>query len=135
VSKDDGGESVESYKYKVVEEPVVKVAKVETLVATPVVESVAKELPEEEFIRLTTVMFPKWAKSDTKIARFMQNLDPKKEYTYSEINTEAINTGIRLSELTKYIRNDAKGYGMILQCEKTKYKLQPCLIKAYNQYF
>jgi hypothetical protein len=45
VSKDDGGESVESYKYKVVKEPVAKVAKVETLVATPIVESVAKELP------------------------------------------------------------------------------------------
>jgi hypothetical protein len=30
VSKDDGGESVESYKYKLVEEPVAKVAKVET---------------------------------------------------------------------------------------------------------
>lgn len=139
VSKNDGGESLESYKFELVEEPVAKVAKVDTPVATPVatpmVESVAKELPEEEFIRLTTVMFPKWSKADTKIARFMQNLDPKKEYTYNEINTEAINTGIRLSELTKYIRNDAKGYGMILQCEKTKYKLQPCLIKAYNQYF
>ena len=149
--QDDGGASLESYKYKLVSKvskkpPVVKkipvekkvvtsVAKVETPVSTPVVESVAKELPEDEFNRLTTVLFPKWAKADTKIARFMKNLDPRKVYTYSEINTEAVNTGIRLSELTKYIRNDAKGYGMILQCEKTKYKLQPCLIKAYNQYF
>ena len=46
VSKDDGGESVDSYKYKLVEEPVAKVVKVDKHVATPVVESVAKELPE-----------------------------------------------------------------------------------------
>jgi len=49
VSKDDGGESVESYKYKVVEEPVAKVPKVDTpVVEEQVVKVVDGDLDCEE---------------------------------------------------------------------------------------
>ena len=134
--KPDTGQSVEEYD-KILREIKAPefVVKAKKAIVIEIQKGVELGMPQVEFDRLTTKMFPKWSKDDTKIARFMKNLDPKKEYTYSEINTEAIKMSIRLSELTKYTRNDAKGYGMILQCEKTKYKLQPSLIEAFNECF
>jgi hypothetical protein len=139
VSKDDGGESVESYKYKVVEEPVAKVAKVETQVATPAatpkVESVVKELPEEEFIRLTTEMFPKWAKADTKIARFMQNLDPRKVYTEREMKKLCDETSIlRLGQLLD-INVGTNGFGTIIKKINNNYQLYTELVSSFEKYF
>ena len=135
VSKDDGGESVESYKYKVVEEPVAKVAKVDTSVATSEVESVAKELPEEEFIRLTTVMFPKWSKGDTKIARFMQNLDPRKVYTDREMKKLCDETSIlRLGQLLD-INVGNNGFGTIIKKINNNYQLYTELVSSFEKYF
>jgi hypothetical protein len=136
VSKNDGGESLESYKFELVEEPVAKVAKVDTPVATPKVESVAKELPEEEFIRLTNDMFPKWAKSDTKIARFMQNLDPRKVYTKQEMSALLSKYDKQIDFLTRPNSDDNKRYyGQILQQIQDGYKLYESLKPAFKKYF
>ena len=146
VSKDDGGESVDSYKYKLVEEHVAKVPKVVKVdkvppkvdkhVATPVVESVAKELPEEEFIRLTTQMFPKWAKDDTKIARFMKNLDPRKVYTEKEMKELCQNTGItRVAQLLHFTTGkDGICYGTIIKKTNNNYQLYTELVSSFEKY-
>ena len=130
VSKDDGGESLDSYKYKFVEEQVDKP------VATPEVESVAKELPEKEFIRLTTEMFPKWAKVDTKIARFMQNLDPRKVYNKQEMSALLSKYEKKIDFLTRPNSDDNKRYyGQILQQTQDGYKLYESLKPAFKKYF
>ena len=139
VSKNDGGESLESYKFELVEEPVAKVAKVDTPVATPVatpeVEFVTKELAEEEFVRLTTVMFPKWSKADTKIARFMQNLDPRKVYTEREMKKLCDETSIlRLGQLLD-INVGTNGFGTIIKKINNNYQLYTELVSSFEKYF
>jgi hypothetical protein len=42
---------------------------------------IVQEISQDEFKRLTEVMFPKWANGDTKICKFLQDLDPHKKYT------------------------------------------------------
>ena len=149
VSKNDGGESLESYKFELVEEHVAKVPKVAKVdkvppkvdkhVATPVVESVAKELPEDEFNRLTTQMFPKWAKADTKIARFMQNLDPRKVYTEKEIKKLCDDVGFSksnsLEPLTKNQSGISQGFGMILKKINNNYQLYTELVSSFEKCF
>ena len=143
VSKNDGGESLESYKFELVEEPVAKVAKVDTPdvtqvatpVATPMVESVAKELPEEEFVRLTTVMFPKWSKADTKIAKFMQNLDPRKVYTERDMKNLCKETGIQMLNQLLTINVGSNGFGTIIKKINNKYQLYTELVSSFDKYF
>ena len=141
VSKNDGGESLESYKFELVEEHVAKVAKVVKVdkvppkvdkhVSTPVVESVAKELPEDEFNRLTTVLFPKWAKADTKIARFMKNLDPRKVYTEKEMKNLCNEHTIRIDNLM----GQGHSHGVIIQKINNNFQLYTELVCSFDKYF
>ena len=39
-------------------------------------------------------MFPKWAKGDTKICKFLQDLDPHKKYTKEEMKQYCIDKSI-----------------------------------------
>ena len=81
----DGGKDIATYDYKTVEQHEKEIQELidQSDIDKENVDPVA-ELPREEFIRLTQKMFPKWAKDDSKISRFMQNLDPRKIYTESE---------------------------------------------------
>ena len=96
-------------------------------------EEIVREIPEEEFVRLTTKMFPKWAKDDTKIARFMKNLDPIKIYTKTEMKELCEQTGIKdMSHLTTIKYNNSAGWGKIIRKNMDNtYQLYPELIKSY----
>jgi len=105
-------------------------------------EQVMREMKEEEkveshpnhdeFIRLTTKMFPKWGKGSSNISHFFSQLDPYKYYTRSELNE--ICTG-RVTDYfvipgQKRIKN-----GDILQIVNGKYRLHPSLVKKFLEYF
>jgi hypothetical protein len=93
------------------------------------------ELPHKEFVRLTQKMFPKWAKEDTKIARFIQNLDPRKVYTITEIRTYCSESSIKYSQVIKIKTEKSNAFGMIIQKHDDMYRLYPELVKAYESLF
>ena len=92
-------------------------------------------MPEKEFKRLTEKMFPKWVNDDSKIARFMHNLDPEKVYSETEIKQLCKENGIlRVGQLlTRLVGTN--GFGNIIQKVSREYKLYPTLVNAYNKYF
>jgi hypothetical protein len=94
------------------------------------------EIDDEEFKRLTKKMFPKWSKDNSKIANFMKNLDPHKEYNENEIK-ELVNTYKlgRLLLLQKYNYGLSNGWGQIIQKNNNLYRLYPCLINDFLKYF
>ena len=80
-------------------------------------------------------MFPKWAKDNTKIARFMQHFDPKKIYTEKEMKEYTLIHGIcNIGQLLS-INVGSHGFGTIIQRTKSSYRLYPELITAYNKNF
>jgi len=87
--------------------------------------------------RLTEKMFPKWAKdSSSKIARFMEQLEPTKVYTKFEIMKVINESGVnRLKLLMTEKINDAGAYGLLIKEDKGKYMLYPELVDAYKMYF
>lgn len=95
------------------------------------------ELGNEEFIRLTTKMFPKWSNSDIKIARFMQNLDPNKKYTENEFKEECKKYNIISTFLLRPFAEKTKSnyYGQIIKKENEYYYLYPSLLKSFEEYF
>ena len=94
-----------------------------------------KEIGEEEFIRLTTKMFPVWKNATSKIANFMKNLDSNKLYSKKEIVDLCDNVGIvRLGQL-KNIKSGTQGFGTIIQEINNKYRLYPCLVVEFNKNF
>ena len=94
------------------------------------------EVGDGEFKRLVG-MFAKWSNDDTKIARFMQNLDPLKIYTRNELKTYALSVGIKeIIHLTKNIVGKTNGYGMIIKRNNDDtYRLHPCLVEEFNKHF
>lgn len=91
-----------------------------------------------EFERLTKKMFPKWAKSNTKIARFMQNLDPLKTYTLAEIKEEARNCELKFAKqhFTEInLGNKSKGNGKILEEVDGNFKLRDELLESFKIHF
>jgi hypothetical protein len=145
VSDKDGGRDVSSYKYKTVEEYEKEVE--EFLIEnhpdefgpkTEKKQEIKKELPKEEFTRLTQVMFPKWSKADTKIARFMQNLDPNKKYTEDEMKEYCQEQGI--TKIIQVMNRKAENgtcnyYGIIMKQFRNTYQLYPELNKEFLNYF
>ena len=92
------------------------------------------ELDEAEFKRLTEVMFPKWSKADTKIARFMRDLDPRKKYTEAEMKEYCKEKGInRLRQVMIY--QGTTGHGYIIKEKYSEYYLYPELVKKFVDYF
>ena len=61
-----------------------------------------EEIGKEEYDRLTKKMFPKWSKDTSKISKFMQSLDPHKEYTNKEIKELSTKFNIQLNFLITY---------------------------------
>lgn len=93
---------------------------------------------KEEFNRLTKKMFPVWAKGNSKISLFMQNLDPVKNFTANELKEYALSVGIQeIIHLTKSIvGNKTNGYGMIMRKNNNgTYQMYPCLLEYFNKNF
>jgi predicted nucleic-acid-binding Zn-ribbon protein len=98
-----------------------------------------KDYPKKEYERLVNKMFPRWSSDEsTNISRFIQNLEPEKEYTHAEILELCEETGIgkkNLKNLTIVSTGKSNGYGMILKVENNRYLLYECLREAYRAYF
>ena len=94
------------------------------------------EVGEEEFKRLVGI-FAKWSNDDTKIARFMQNLDPLKIYTEKEMKHLCEETSIVVIKqlLHGKIGNNGHGFGTIIQKLDNTYRLHPCLVEEFNKHF
>jgi len=81
-------------------------------------------------------LFPRWAKKDNNIARFMRDvLDPRKKYTKTEIREEAESAGVRITDLHFSKGKKRIRYGNILQQIGNIYRLHPCLVEAFEKYF
>ena len=84
-------------------------------------------------------MFPKWSKADTKIARFMQNLDPRKVYTEKEMNNLRADVGFSKSNsietLTNIQSGVSNGFGIIIKKTNNNYQLYSELVSSFEKYF
>ena len=125
VSGNDGGMPLDKYKYKNPQEQ--DEGEEESKENNPSTTD-GNTIPYEEFIRLIDTMFPRWANNDSRISRFMKQLDPDAIYTERIIN------GMRVSNLQSY-KNRNNGYGMILQTVDGGYRLYPELKQKFNEYF
>lgn len=104
------------------------------------------DLPDElsiyEFKRLTEKMFITWSKpyTETKIARFMRELDPEKVFTAEEFKAYCDEHQILINLVTN-IRVGKKehghGFGTIIRKNKedVTYQLYPELVDSFNHYF
>jgi len=134
VGKEDGGLLVDEYKYKKYEE-VSKSEHEKDKEDIKVSHEPDDELDKNEFNRLVT-MFSIWSKLDTKISKFMQNLDPVKIYSNKEMKELCKDHGIvDIKQLLSKKYYNTNGYGKILQKNKDTYRLYPCLISNFNKYF
>ena len=89
-----------------------------------------------EFFRLTTRMFPAWAVDDSRIALFMQDIDPNKLYTKTEMTEVCMNNRIKLSDVTDDPTRGWNKHGKLIQIVKgKKYRLYPVLVDAYEKSF
>lgn len=92
-------------------------------------------LNPEEFERITTKMFYRWTMSNSKIAKFMQNLDPRKIYARKELEDECEKHGIRFTDCyTRDLQVRTK-YGNLFKLFNGTCQLYPELIPAYERYF
>jgi hypothetical protein len=99
------------------------------------------DYPQKEYERLVNRMFPKWAKESgaTNISRFMDELDPRKEYTHSEMVELCVTTGVgnkNLKNLMAVSNGKSNGYGKIVEVlPGGRYRLYECLIPAHENFF
>ena len=106
---------------------------------TEIAKECAKIGYSDEFERLTKKMFPVWSNpsKDTRIARFMKNLDPYKLYTVEELKEHALCIGMKTFGITHFVDTNrgTNGFGNILQKVDSKYKLRDELLEKYLEYF
>lgn len=104
------------------------------VVEPPVVEPSKSEIPEKEFKRLTESMFPKWSKETSKIAKFMQGLDPEKKYEEEEMKEYSAKKDIPIHHVLDVVKHDrkGKGYGKIMKKDDNNtYYMYPELVASY----
>lgn len=136
----EGRKAIEEYDFKKVE-PEEEVNSDEDYIPEEDNKDYQCEIPEDELIRLTKKMFPKWTNQEIKIANFMRELDPYKIYTKTEIDEYCEDKGILiLKDLSryKYYTKNGKvchGFGMILKVSNNTYQLYPELVKEFKKYF
>lgn len=137
VAGNDGGRNIKDYsKYKKIELGVPPVSEGEDIDDSEIRES-REQVGEEEYRRLTTVCFPKWSKvtETSKIAVFMQQLDPESMYTKDQLNLcWSGDAKLHIVNLQRSY-NDNKGWGVILQSVNHKYRLHPCLLESFKKFF
>lgn len=89
-------------------------------------------IPPDEFSRLE-ILFNKWSKSDTKIARFMRELDPEKFYTAADIKKSGLDVNNMLGTRDSSKHNC---YGMILEkIGNGRYRLYRELVPLFLEIF
>jgi len=104
---------------------------------------VPKSMPPSDFfdkldddISYEVKMFKKWSREDTKVALFMQELDPDKIYTKKEMMAYLVEKKLPNSYSSFFIRETVKsrGYGKIL-IEQNGVRLRPELVESFKLYF
>ena len=139
VSGEDGGRDISSYKYEEVANNAARRAR--EIIARENEESKTREIPQEEFTRLTREMFPRWCRADSKIATFMRCLEPSKRYTKEEFRLLCRASDIKVpGQLTRQSRSSGRthsqGFGMIIKKnEDDTFQLFPELVVHFNKYF
>ena len=93
-----------------------------------------EEVGDQEYERLCRIFF-KWSTADSKIAIFMKNLDPNKKYTETEMKSLCENNIKRISLVMNKNFANGSGWGKIIQKKNNKYRLQPCLVETFKQFF
>ena len=95
-------------------------------------------IPEEKDDREYIIkMFKKWAVSESKIAIFMQGLDPTKLYTEKEMKEYVEEKNMKTNYTNLFTRKTAKsnGYGKILEKVGNSIRLYPYLVEEFKVYF
>ncbi len=125
----DQGASIKIYN----KNPIIKMLDTKKKEIKSMIGNKNKLLSEKEFNKLTNVMFPKWARENTNIAKLMKGLSPTKIYTKEEMNKYCKLYNKRIITLMK--RDNNKDYGFILLLTEQGYKLYPCLINKFKEHF
>lgn len=93
----------------------------------------------DEMKRLERKMIPSWSKriGESKIATWMDELDPERVYTRSDMVDMCKKHDIPLQHLVvaKYEKSGSRGYGKILYTRQGMYQLQPYLVESHKKYF
>jgi hypothetical protein len=96
-------------------------------------------LEEKEVQRLSEKMFRLWSKNigQTRISVFLDQLDPSKLYSKSEMMELCTFHNIPLQHVMKntFKNSESKGYGKIIQRKQGMYRLYPELLNAHIHYF
>ena len=143
--KPDTGQSVEEYDkiLKEIKAPEF-VVKAKKAIVIEIQKGIELGMPQVEFDRLTLKMFAKWSKDDTKIARFMKNLDPENVYTKEEMKAyvkemEITNIGHLMKcadSNNKKGQAHSRGFGSIIkENDDSTLQLYPCLVVEFKKYF
>jgi hypothetical protein len=92
---------------------------------------------DEENNRLINKMFRKWENDESKISRFLHNINPDIIYSKNEFKELCQEYSIGLSDLFHYgrKRGQSKGYGKIFEEYKNGYRIRPVLLKEFKKYF
>jgi hypothetical protein len=91
---------------------------------------------EKEEIQILLPKFRDWATQDTKIANFMKELDPRKQYTKLEMKELLSGKGINsVTHLLEHRSLHSNRYGKILQEYQGGYRLYPYLVSLFEEFF
>lgn len=96
-----------------------------------------EEVDEKKDIEHVIQMFKSWSRLDSKISRFMQDLDPDKVYTKNEMNDYLDEKEMKSNYSNLKTRHTKKsnGYGKILEETSDGIRLRLCLVEAFKLYF
>jgi hypothetical protein len=133
-TENDGGLSMDKYKIKLKTELLARINERNDRLSDNT-NNVPITMDLAEFKRLTETMFPKWSKSESKIANFMHSLDPVKQYSESEIRNLCKDHMIVFKNLMISKYNNSNGYGVILNKYGDKIQLRHELVNSFNKYF
>ena len=130
-------EMFEAYGESVPTGPCVLGERIQVVVEDEHEEEKGNEL--DELKRLERKMFPSWSKriGESKIATWMDELSPDREYNRSEIVELCKQYDIPLQHVVvaKYEKSGSRGYGKILYVNRGVYQLHPYLVEAHKKYF
>ena len=135
VEGEDGGWAVQKYNEILKNiEPMVNVAMADSDDEGD--EKYEKEEDEKD-IEHVIQMFKSWSHIDSKIGRFMQDLDPDKVYTKNEMNDYLVAKEMKSNYSNLKTRNTKKsnGYGKILEETSKGVRLRLCLVESFKRYF
>lgn len=97
-------------------------------------EEVIPHPDQKEFNRLTTRMFPKWSKDDTRISRFMYDIVPCKIYHKAEFIKMCSQSNKSYKNLMKY-DNPRIDYGMVFEEVEGGIQMYQSLVQPFIKNF